>query len=171
LNNEGEEASVGEVGELFSRSPYLFSGYHKQPETTEECWVGDYFSSGDLAVRDEEDYFYIVDRKKDMIVSGGVNVYPSEVEKVLFGHPKVADVAVIGVPDSYWGEVVKAVVVLKPGGKASAGELIASCEGKLARFKHPRSVEFLPQLPRNAAGKVLKGSLRDTYTQGNADRV
>lgn len=160
LDDEGEEVEMGEVGELFSHSPYLLSGYHKQPEALRESLHGQYFSAGDMAMVDDEGYFYIVDRKKDMIVTGGVNVYPREVEEVLFRHPKIADVAVIGVADPYWGEAVKAVVVLKPTMKASTEELIHFCEGKLARFKHPSKVEFVAALPRNSAGKVLKRTLR-----------
>ncbi|HEY3057922.1 MAG TPA: AMP-binding protein [Chloroflexota bacterium] len=163
LDGEGVEVPVGEVGELFSRSPYLFDGYHGQSAATLESFHGEFFSAGDLAVRDDENHFYIVDRKKDMILSGGINVYPREVEEVLFRHPNVADVAVIGVPDAYWGESVTAVVVARPGLSVTDQDVVAFCEGKLASFKHPRSVVFADQLPRNAAGKVLKRVLRETY--------
>ena len=163
LDGSGVEVPIGEVGELFSRSPYLFDGYHGQPAATAEAFLDDYFSAGDLAVRDDENHFYIVDRKKDMILSGGINVYPREVEEVLFRHPLVADVAVIGVPDAYWGESVTAVVVPRPGLSMTDQDVRAFCEGKLASFKHPRAVVFTDQLPRNAAGKVLKRVLRETY--------
>lgn len=168
LDGEGVEVPTGEVGELFSSSPYLLSGYHKQPEAIGEKVRGTYFSAGDLAVRDEENYFYIVDRKDDMVVTGGINVYPREVEEVLFRHPSVADVAVVGVPDSYWGEAVKAVVVLKPGAETSAEDIINFCTGQLAGFKRPRSVEFATHLPRNSAGKVMKRLLRGAHAQGQA---
>jgi long-chain acyl-CoA synthetase len=165
LDASGAEVPVGEVGELYSRSPYLFDGYHGQPAATAEAFRGDYFSAGDLAVRDEENYFYIVDRKKDMIISGGINVYPREVEEVLYRHPELADVAVIGVPDAYWGERVTAIIVPRAGLQPTEQEVVAFCEGKLASFKHPRSVVFAEQLPRNAAGKVLKRILRETYAE------
>jgi long-chain acyl-CoA synthetase len=167
LNDEGDEVEVGEVGELFSRSPYLLNGYHKQPEALLESLRGQYFSAGDMAVLDDEGYFYIVDRKKDMIVTGGVNVYPREVEEVLLRHPKIADVAVIGVADTYWGEAVKAVIVLKPTMKASIEEIIHFCDGKLARFKHPNTIEFVAALPRNSAGKVLKRRLREVIREND----
>jgi acyl-CoA synthetase (AMP-forming)/AMP-acid ligase II len=165
LDAGGVEVPVGEVGELFSRSPYLFSGYHRQPAATAEAFRDDFFSAGDLAVRDDENHFYIVDRKKDMIISGGINVYPREVEEVLLRHPRVADVAVIGVPDSYWGEAVTAVVVARSGAPVTSEDIVGYCEGKLASFKHPRAVVMLEQLPRNAAGKVLKRVLRETVAQ------
>ncbi|GIW12504.1 MAG: fatty-acid--CoA ligase [Dehalococcoidia bacterium] len=165
LDDEGNEVPPNTVGELFSRSPYLFNGYYNRPRETEEGFRGEYFSAGDLALRDDEGYIYIVDRKKDMVVSGGVNIYPREIEEVLFRHPKIADVAVIGVPDPYWGEALKAVVVLKPGETATEEELLAFTEGKLARFKQPKSVAFLNELPRNAAQKVLKRQLREMFKQ------
>lgn len=163
LDDAGKEVPTGKVGELYSRSPYLLNCYHKDSEATSAGFRDGYFTVGDLAVRDEENYFYIVDRKKDMIVTGGVNVYPREVEEVLFRHPKIADVAVIGVSDPYWGETIKAVAVLQTGVAATVEEIMAFCDGKLARFKHPRSVDFVEQLPRNAAGKVLKRALRERY--------
>jgi acyl-CoA synthetase (AMP-forming)/AMP-acid ligase II len=168
LDGDGAEVPVGEVGELFSRSPYLFNGYHGQPAATAEAFRDDYFSAGDLAVRDDENHFYIVDRKKDMIISGGINVYPREVEEVLYRHPQLADVAVIGVPDAYWGERVAAIVVARPKTQPTEHDVLTFCEGKLASFKHPRSVVFAEQLPRNAAGKVLKRVLRETYARGVA---
>jgi long-chain acyl-CoA synthetase len=163
LDGAGDEVGAGEVGELFSRSPYLFNGYHGQLAATDDAFRGEYFSAGDLAVRDEENHFYIVDRKKDMILTGGVNVYPREVEEVLVRHPKLADVAVIGLPDAYWGERVAAVAVPRAGESASEADVLAFCEGKLASFKTPRTVVFADHLPRNAAGKVLKRVLRETY--------
>jgi len=165
LDDNREEVPVGDVGELFSRSPYLFNGYHGQPKATAEAFHDGFFSAGDLAVRDDENHFYIVDRKKDMIISGGINVYPREVEEVLRRHPRVLDAAVIGVADAYWGEAVTAVIVPGSGSPLTQDDLVSFCEGKLASFKHPRSVVLMEQLPRNAAGKVLKRVLRETVAQ------
>ena len=127
--------------------------------------------TGDAATMDDEGFVYIQDRVKDMIVSGGENVYPREIEDVLFQHPTVADAAVIGVPDEQWGESVKAIVVLKEGARASEDELIEYCRGKLAGFKRPRSVDFIEVLPRNPSGKVLKKELREPHWRGHDRRV
>ena len=127
--------------------------------------------TGDAGRMDEEGYLYISDRVKDMIVSGGENVYPREVEEVLFQHPAIADVAVIGVPDEKWGESVKAIIVLREGAAVVAEEILAHCHGKLAGYKRPRSVDFVEVLPRNPSGKVLKRELREPYWSGQARRV
>ncbi|MDE0130418.1 MAG: class I adenylate-forming enzyme family protein [Gammaproteobacteria bacterium] len=161
LLDDGGEAAPGEVGELFSLSPFLFNGYWRKPRETAEAFRDGWVSVGDLARRDEEGYIYIVDRKKDMVISGGVNIFPREVEEELLRHPDILDAAVVGVPDERWGESLKAFVVLRAGAKLSAEELAAFCEGRLARFKIPRIVDALPALPRNAYGKVLKGELRN----------
>jgi acyl-CoA synthetase (AMP-forming)/AMP-acid ligase II len=160
LDVEGNEVGVGEPGELYARSPTIFSGYLDDPEATAACTTPDGFvSAGDIAVRDEDNFLYIVDRTKDMILTGGVNVYPREVEEVLHTHPHVADVAVVGVHDEQWGERVTAVVV--PRGEAPTLEdLAAHCRGSLAGFKIPKSVRIVDALPRNAAGKILKRELR-----------
>ena len=160
LDEEGE-VGPGEVGELFSSSPFLFNGYWRKPRETAEAFRDGWVSVGDLARRDEEGYIYIVDRKKDMVISGGVNIFPREVEEELLRHPDVRDAAVVGVPDERWGERLKAFLVLRPGASLDAEGLSAFCEGRLARFKVPRLVETLPELPRNAYGKVLKGELRN----------
>ena len=160
LDDDGE-VGPGEVGELFSNSPFLFNGYWRKPRETAEAFRDGWVSVGDLARRDDEGYIYIVDRKKDMVISGGVNIFPREVEEELLRHSDILDAAVVGVPDERWGESLKAFVVLRPGAKLSAEELAAFCEGRLARFKIPRTVETLPALPRNAHGKVLKGELRN----------
>jgi len=161
LLDDGGEAGPGEVGELFSLSPFLFNGYWRKPRETAEAFRDGWVSVGDMARRDEEGYIYIVDRKKDMVISGGVNIFPREVEEELLRHPDILDAAVVGVPDERWGESLKAFVVLRAGAKLSAEELAAFCEGRLARFKIPRIVDALPALPRNAYGKVLKGELRN----------
>ncbi|HYW03649.1 MAG TPA: AMP-binding protein [Gammaproteobacteria bacterium] len=166
LGDDGREVAPGEVGELHSLSPYLFNGYWGRPEATAQALREGWLTVGDLARRDEEGYLYIVDRKKDMIISGGVNVYPREIEEHLLRHPGVAEAAVIGVPDEYWGEAVRACVVRRPGADVTAGQLMAHCEGHLARYKLPRVIAFVDELPRNAAGKVLKRQLRDTFERG-----
>ncbi|MGW4638845.1 acyl-CoA synthetase [Sphaerisporangium sp. NPDC004334] len=161
---DGERAAPGEPGEVVVRGPNVMTGYWGRPEDTAavvspEGW----FHSGDIAVADEDGYVRIVDRVKDMIISGGENIYPAEVESVLYGHPAVAECAVIGVPDDRWGEVGKALVVLRPGAVAAPADLLAHLSGRLASYKIPKHVELLPVLPRNGAGKVLKARLRALY--------
>jgi len=151
----------GEVGELACRGPNVMKGYHQQPEATAQSIRDGWLHTGDLATMDEEGFFYIVDRKKDMIVSGGENIYPREIEEVLLAHPEVADVAVVGEPDEIWGESVKAVVVVREGASLDAEEVIRYCRAHLASYKKPRKVLFVKDLPRNASGKVLKHQLRD----------
>ena len=160
LDENGDETPEGEVGELFSRSPFLFNGYWQKPEATNEAYRDGWFSAGDLAKFDEEGYIYLVDRKTDLIISGGVNIYPRDIEEVLHSHKAVAEAAVIGVADDYWGEKVKAFVVLREGQQLTTEELINHCEGKLASYKHPKEFSFIDALPRNAAGKVLRRELR-----------
>lgn len=160
LNNEGQPIEPGEVGELFSRSPYLFSGYWGNARAS---WSNDesWFSAGDLAKVDEEGFVYIVDRKTDMIISGGVNIYPREIEEVLYEHPVILDAAVIGVPDSYWGQCVKAYIVLRKNQNVASEELKGFCEKTLSGYKIPKSFEFISALPRGSTGKVLKRKLYD----------
>jgi len=157
---DGTECGVDEVGELFSRSPYLFNGYWGRPQETAEAFRNGWVTVGDLARRDSESYLYIVDRLKDMVISGGVNIYPREVEEVIVQHPGVQETAVIGVPDEKWGEVLKAFVVPRAGTDLSAEALLAFLEPRIARMKLPKHVEFIRQIPRNANGKVLKTALR-----------
>lgn len=161
-DDQGEEVLLGDVGELLVRGPNVMKGYwNKQEESTAALRNG-WFHTGDLARMDDEGFLYIVDRKKDMIITGGENVYPAEVEQVLFRHPHVREVAVIGVPDEKWGEAVKAIIALKEEAQpVSIEELRAFCEGKLARYKWPKYVEITAALPRNATGKVLKIMLRN----------
>jgi acyl-CoA synthetase (AMP-forming)/AMP-acid ligase II len=160
LDDEGRPVRQGEVGELYSRSPYLFLGYWQKPEATVAAMRDGWFSAGDLARMDEEGYVYLVDRKKDMYISGGVNVYPREIEETLFRLPGVREAAVVGVPDDYWGEVGRAFIVPQPGASLDAEAIIAACKERLAGHKVPKHVAFLDALPRNAAGKVLKTDLR-----------
>jgi len=164
MDDEGQELGPNEVGELVLKGPSGCSGYWNKPEASaaaydEEGW----FHTGDMVYHDEEWYFYVVDRKKDMFISGGENVYPAEIEAVLYRHPAVHMCAVVGVPHEKWGEVGKACVVLKPGAEASEEELMAHMQQHLARFKVPKSVEFLPELPISAAGKILKRELRERF--------
>ncbi|MEU4279846.1 long-chain fatty acid--CoA ligase [Streptomyces tanashiensis] len=159
----GEEAAPGEKGEVVVAGPNVTPGYWNLPEATAAAFRDGGFRSGDVATVDEDGYVRLVDRLKDMIISGGENIYPAEVEDVLLGHPDVAEAAVIGVPDARWGEVGRAVVVTRAGAAVTEGELIAHLEGRLARYKVPRSVVLAPALPRNAAGKLLKAPLRARY--------
>lgn len=158
----GRELPTGEVGEVFTRCEGRFDAYYKDPERTALALRDGWFTAGDLGRMDEEGFVYIVDRKSDLIISGGENVYPREVEDVLTDHPDVLECAVIGVPDPLWGEAVKVVVVPRPGRSPTAGEIIAHCSVRLAGFKRPRHVSFASSLPKNASGKVLK---RDLKTQ------
>ena len=154
---------TGKVGEIAVRSAQVMGGYWKLPEATARAVQGDWFFTGDAGYLDDKGYLYIYDRVKDMIVSGGENIYPAEVESALFGHPAVADVAVIGVPDERWGEAVKAVVVKKPDAEVTPGELIDWARERIAGYKLPKSVDFIDALPRNPTGKILKRELRKAY--------
>ncbi len=160
LDEDGRPTAPGQVGELFSTSPCLFAGYWNQPDATAAAMRDGWFSAGDLAWRDEDGCYYIVDRKKDMYISGGVNVYPREVEELLFRLPGVREAAVVGVPDEYWGETGKAFLVLDPAASLAPEAVIAACRENLAGHKVPRHIAFIDRLPRNAAGKVLKTELR-----------
>ena len=171
-NDNDVEAAQGEVGEIWIRSPQVMKGYWKMPEETTKAISSDgWFRSGDAGYIDADGYVYIHDRVKDMIVSGGENVYPAEVENVLMGHPGIADVAVIGVPDDKWGETAKAMVVRAGGSDVSESEIIAYARERLARFKCPTTVEWLDSLPRNPSGKVLKKDLRAPYWEGRSRNV
>lgn len=160
---DGErECGPGEVGELQISGPHLCGGYWRNPQASLEANPDGWFRTGDMAYRDAEGFYYIVDRQKDMFISGGENVYPVEVEAALYQHPAVAEAAVVGVPDPRWGEVGLAVVALKPGAAVTADELLEHCRGLLARYKVPKRVEFRAELPKSAAGKILKRELRQT---------
>jgi acyl-CoA synthetase (AMP-forming)/AMP-acid ligase II len=165
LDENGNEVPIGQVGELFSCGPMMFDEYYKLPEKTKSSFRGGFFTAGDMVRRDEEGYYYIVDRKDNMIITGGEHVYPSEVEEVISRHPNVFDVAVFGVSDEKWGEAVKAAVVLKEGARITEEELIAFCAGNLAGYKKPKSVDFIAasEMPRTATGKILHRKLRERY--------
>ena len=171
VDGNGRDLPPGEVGEIIVKTKQNMKGYWNLPDETAKAMKGDWFYTGDAGYLDSDGYLYIHDRVKDMIVSGGENVYPAEVESALFGHPAIADVAVIGVPDDKWGEAVKAIVVLKPGAEADAAGIIAFARERIAAYKAPRSVDFVEALPRNPSGKILKRELRDPYWHGRARQV
>jgi len=161
VDQKDRDVPAGDIGELICRGPNVMKGYYKDRKATLEALREGWLHTGDLAKMDEEGFMYIVDRKKDMIVSGGENIYPREIEEVLYHHPKIQEVAVIGVPDPVWGESVKAFVALKKGQRMRGDEVVEYCKNHLASYKKPKSVEFVETLPRNPSGKVLKTALRD----------
>ncbi len=172
MDAEGRECPRGEVGELWTRSGQNMLGYWNKPAETEATITGDgWLKTGDAGYMDADGYIFLTDRVKDMIVSGGENIYPAEIENVLAGHPAIAEVAVIGVPDERWGETVKAVVALKASQQAAADDIIAYGKANLAGYKCPTSVDFVSALPRNPSGKVLKKDLRAPYWAGKARRI
>jgi fatty-acyl-CoA synthase len=163
VDDSDNDVPVGVVGEAVYRGPTLMKEYYKNPAATKEAMRSGWFHGGDLVRQDAEGYIYVVDRKKDMIISGGENIYPAEIEEVLYGHTKILECAVIGVHDDKWGESVKAVVVCKPEEQLTEQEVIEYCKMHLASYKKPRSVDFVDSLPRSAVGKVLKTVLREQY--------
>lgn len=172
LDDDGNHVQNGEIGEICVRGPDVFAGYWRAPELTRAAFdAKGWLRTGDLARIDDEGFIYIVDRRKEMLVSGGFNIYPSEIEAVLSLHPAVYEACVIGVPDDNWGEVVKAVVVTRDGATVDDKELIDFCKARLADFKKPRSVDFVSELPRNSNGKLSRKDLRERYWQGRDRRV
>ncbi len=171
VDDQDRAVPPGTLGEIVARGPQVMKGYWNRPRDTAEALRGGWMHTGDAGRMDKDGYIFIEDRIKDMIVSGGENVYPREVEDVLFSHPAVADAAAIGVPHEKWGETVKAIVVLKQGSEAKAWEIIEHCRDRLGGFKCPTSVDFVDSLPRNPSGKVLKRDLREPYWQGQTRRV
>src|SRR5439155_12179290 len=172
VNAEGEDVQPGEIGEIIAQGPNVMMGYWRMPEATAAAIVDGWMRTGDLATVDEENYIYIVDRAKDMIISGGENIYSVEVENALYTHPAVLEAAVVGIPHDEWGEAVHAVVVRKPGMSASADELIAHARTLIAGYKVPSSIEFMSEaLPKSGAGKILKRDLREKYWVGRSRRV
>jgi acyl-CoA synthetase (AMP-forming)/AMP-acid ligase II len=162
-DEDGRRLDGGETGDIWMRGPTVFAGYYNAPDKTAAVFRDDWCTLGDVGRMDDEGYVYILDRRKDLIKSGGVNIFPMEIEEVLKAEPAVDDVAVIGVPDDRWGEAVHAVVVLRPGRTADAAALTAVCRNRLAGYKVPKSFEFRDLLPRNANGKVLKRTLRQEF--------
>jgi long-chain acyl-CoA synthetase len=172
VDDEGNDVpNVGDVGEIWVRSPQVMLGYWNRPEATDEAIVDGWFRTGDAGYLDADGYLYIHDRIKDMIVSGGENVYPAEVENALMAHPAIADVAVIGVPDDRWGEVPKAIIVPADGVEPDPAEIIAFARERLAGFKVPKSIDVAETLPRNPSGKILKTDLRAPYWEGRGRSV
>ncbi|MBL8675299.1 MAG: long-chain fatty acid--CoA ligase [Rhodospirillales bacterium] len=163
VDDQGADVPKGAIGELWTKGPHITPGYWNNPDATAKAFADGWLRTGDAAREDDEGFVFIVDRWKDMYISGGENVYPAEVENVLFQLPQIADAAIIGIPNERWGEVGKAVIVAKAGEALTEGEVIAHCLERLAKFKVPQSVEFVDALPRNATGKVLKRELRLRY--------
>jgi acyl-CoA synthetase (AMP-forming)/AMP-acid ligase II len=165
VTDEGREIrrDEKEVGEIIVRGDTVTPGYWQLPEETERAIKNGWLYTGDMAVMDEEGYVTIVDRRKDMIVTGGENVYSTEVENTLYLHPAVLECAVVGVPDEKWGEAVQGIVVLKPTGQATEEELIRFCKERIARYKAPKSIDFISALPKTGSGKIEKKKLRDRY--------
>ncbi|MBU2499572.1 MAG: long-chain-fatty-acid--CoA ligase [Proteobacteria bacterium] len=171
VDGQGMDVRIGEVGEIVVRSESMTVGYWKMPQETAETIKDGWLHTGDFGRVDDDGYVYIVDRKNDMIISGGKNIYPREVEEVLYRYDGVLEAAVIGVPDEHWGESVKALVVLKPGKTATEEDIIAFCKQDLASYKKPRSVEFREELPKNPTGKILKRLIRDEYWKGRERKI
>ena len=172
VNADGEDVIPGEIGEIIARGPNIMLGYWRMPEATAAAIVDGWYHTGDLATIDEENFIYIVDRAKDMIISGGENIYCVEVENALYTHPAVLEAAVVGIPDETWGEAVHAVIVCKPGTNVSSDELISHARTQIASYKTPRSIEFRTEaLPKSGAGKILKRDLREKYWEGKSRRV
>jgi fatty-acyl-CoA synthase len=165
LDDAGHEVATGEVGELYARNSMLITGYHRNTEATRDSQRDGLFSVGDLARCDAERYYYLESRKHDMVISGGVNIYPREIEDHLHSHPAIVDAAVVGVPDPEWGESLHAFVVVRDGCALSEAEVIEFCRAHLADFKRPRRISFVAELPRNPTGKVLKRELRERAQQ------
>jgi long-chain acyl-CoA synthetase len=174
LQVRGENGAVlppGEVGELAVSSPYMFSGYLNLPDATQAAYRDGWFVTGDLARLDEEGYLYLVDRKNDMVISGGENIYPREVEEVLLAHPSVRECGVTGAPHPYWGEAVTAFVVPPPGIVPDIGALLALCRDSLSRYKVPKEIRVVASLPRNSMGKILRRTLREDLKAEQANKV
>jgi len=169
LGNEITEPRV--PGELYVKSPSVFAAYHKAPEKFEKSRRGEFMTVGDVAYRDEEGFYFICDRKNDMIISGGMNIYPAEIEAALDRHPDVMDVAVFGIPSEEWGELVHAVVVPRPGSGLDAEGVKAHAREVLASYKLPRSISFADEIPRNGSGKILKRVLREPFWKGHQTGV
>ena len=169
MTTTGGPVARGEVGELFSRSPYLFAGYWQKPDETAQSFRDGWVSAGDLARQDDEGFYYIVDRKKDMIISGGINVYPKEVETIIDRHPAITESAVYGIPDDYWGERIVAAVVVADGASFPGDDVLKEfCRDQIGAQKIPKSFVELAALPRNPMGKVLKTTLREKSTASSS---
>ena len=163
MDEKGRSVAAGTVGEVVVRGPIVMNGYWRRPDLTREVIKDGWLHTGDLAIMDEDGFVYIVDRKKDMFISGGENVYPAEIEHILLSHPKILDAAVVGIPSEKWGEVGKAFVVLREGQAMQSPEITGYLEGKLGRYKIPKIFEFVDKLPKTASGKIKKRLLKDIH--------
>jgi long-chain acyl-CoA synthetase len=171
VDSRGRDVALGEAGEILACSTRMMSGYWRMPEETARTITDGWLHTGDVGMMDEDGYVYLVDRSKDMIISGGENIYSREVEEALYTHPCILEAAVVGVPDEKWGESVKAVVVLKEGAEASEEEIIDFCKERLASYKKPRSVDFRDSFPKTGSGKIKKGEIREDYWKGQERRI
>lgn len=171
VDNDGQELEREELGEIAVKGDNVMKGYWNQPELTREVLKDGWLHTGDIGKMDKLRYIYIIDRKKDMIISGGLNIYPKEIENILRTHPAVKDAVVIGVPDDKWGEAVKGVIIKKNGEEVTEKEIIGFCKDRLAKYKAPKSVEFVNEFPKSSAGKVLKRELRDKYWKDKDRKV
>ena len=171
VDDEDNDVAPGEVGEIIVRSKSTMQEWWKKPDETEKTVKDGWVHTGDMGRYDEKGYIYIVDRKKDIIISGGENIFPREIEEILYQHPAVQETAVIGIPDPYWVEKVHAVITLKNGERATAQEIIDFCKERLGHFKAPKSVEFVESLPKSPAGRILKRELREKYWKGKDRKV
>lgn len=171
LDDDGRPVPLGSVGEIAVQGGLVMRGYYKNPDATKAVSEHGWHHTGDLAYQDENGFIYICDRKKEMIISGGYNVYPLEVEQVVLSHPAVQDCAVVGVPDPKWGEAIKAVIELKPGYSVTSEEIIALCKSRVGSIKAPKSIDFVETLPRSPAGKVMRKNVRQRYWEGQQRRV
>jgi acyl-CoA synthetase (AMP-forming)/AMP-acid ligase II len=171
FDGEDNELPPGETGEIVTRSDLVMKGYWRNEEASRATLKNGWLHTGDMGYMDEKGYLFIMDRSKDMIISGGENIYPREIEEVLIRHEAVREVAVIGIPDAKWGEAIKAVVALAPGMSATEAELIAFCKDNIASYKKPKSVDFVEALPKNNYGKILKRDLRAAYWKDKTRKV
>lgn len=171
IDGQGNDVSLGQIGEIIVRGPDVMKGYYNEPDLTRETIVDGWIHSGDMAKVDKNGYIYIVDRKSDTIITGGFNVYPTEVEQVLYSHPAVYEACVVGVPDEKWGEAVKAVVILKQGSTISEEDLIDYCRQSLGSYKKPRSIDFVDELPKNPSGKIARRAVKEKYWSHKQRRV
>jgi long-chain acyl-CoA synthetase len=171
VDEDGLPVPPGEPGEVVVRGDVVMAGYWNDPEATAEALRGGWLHTGDIGAFDERGYLFLLDRAKDVIITGGNNVYPREVEEVLVEHPAVANAVVLGVPHDYWGEAVHAVVVLEPGAEAAPDDIIAFCGRGLAGYKKPKAVDFVDELPVSGYGKVLRRELRERYWAGHERRI
>ncbi len=168
IDDNGDDVPIGEIGEFATSGPQVVPGYWNKPDASAQSIPGGELRTGDVGFMDADGWFYLVDRKKDMINASGYKVWPREVEDVLYGHPSVAEAAVLGVPDEYRGESVMAFVLLQPGKSATPEELVAYCKERMAAYKYPRTIEIVDALPKTTTGKILRRTLRDQQSSGSA---